>query len=458
MFECFKDKAFLRKFFKISIPVMLSAFITFLVSFVDNIMVGTVSNVAVSGVYAANEVSYIINMMIFGIIEGAGIFIQQFFGSGDDEHLKQSFCYKLIVSTLLLIIVIPIVYFFGNKMVYLFCYKDAECDLILSEGTKYLKVVLFSYIPYAIGMNYSSSLREIGETKYTFYSSLCAITCNIVFNYLFITVLNKGVVGAAIATILARTVEMLILFLISSIKKFPFCKKSFVNFKCEWKLFKNITKIGWILFINEIGYSVGMVLQSMAFSQRDGVLSSISIVTTVSNIFFILIQGLSVGIGVMVGSRLGANEFDKAIDENKKLLMLGFYMSIISTLILCALSFVIPYIFKEVTPQQKELATQLIIIYAVFLVGQTMAVLSYFTLRVGGKTKETFFLDTGLMIILYVPISWILAMKTNLNILWIYAIVRSLDIFKGIIGIILVKKKDWVVNLTDNKKNEFENA
>lgn len=452
MFDCFKDKAFLIKFFKISIPVMLSAFITFLVSFIDNIMVGTVSNEAVSGVYAANEVSYIINLMIFGILEGAGIFIQQFLGSGDKEHMKQAFCYKVVASIILLLVIVPLVYFLGEKVIYWFCYKDSNSSLILKEGTNYLQIVSFSYIPYALGYVYSTSLREIGETKYSFYTSLCAIMCNIGFNYLFITVLEKGAVGAAYATIIARTVEFVILFLISSIKKFPFCDKAFKNFSCEWSLVKKITKVGWLLFINEIGYGVGSVLQSMAFSQRDSVLSSISIVTTVSNIFFILIQGLSVGIGVMVGSRLGAGEFDKAVEENKKLNFLGVYMSIIAGILLTALSSVIPLMYKEVSIEQKQIATKLILIYSLFIVAVTLAVSSYFTLRVGGKTKQTFFLDTGLMIILYVPVAWLLAVKTDLSILWVFAIVRSLDIVKAIIGIILVNKKKWVVNLTINNE------
>lgn len=454
MFECFKDKVFLSKFLKISIPVMLAAFITFIVTFVDNIMVGTVSNEAVSGVYAANEVSYIVNLMIFGILEGAGIFIQQFLGSNDTEHMKQSFCYKCIVCILLLLVVLPLVYFFAEKLIYIFCYKDINSQAILKEGTDYIHIVMYSYIPYAIGYIYSTSLREIGETKITLYAAICAIICNVFFNYLFIITLDKGAIGAAIATIIARTVEMLILIVISSIKKYPFCKNAFKNFKCEWQLAKKITKIGWVLFINEIGFGVGVVLQSMALSQRDGVLSSISIVTTISNIVFILIQGLSVGIGVMVGSRLGKGEFDKAVDENKKLMFLGIYMSLAIGLILISLSFVIPNIFKEVTLEQKELATKLIIIYAAMLVGNTLSTTCYFTLKVGGKTKETFFFDTGLMILLYVPLSWVLAIFTNLNIIWIYIIIRSIDFIKALVGIILVNKKGWVVNLTVGQNSE----
>ena len=98
MFKCFTDKEFITRFLKISLPVMLAAFITFLVTFIDNIMVGSVSNEAVSGVYAANEVTFVFEISGFGIIEGAGIFLQQFNGTNDKEHMKQCFRYKLFTN------------------------------------------------------------------------------------------------------------------------------------------------------------------------------------------------------------------------------------------------------------------------------------------------------------------------------------------------------------------------
>src|SRR5574344_2754559 len=110
MFKCFTDKEFITRFLKISLPVMLAAFITFLVTFIDNIMVGSVSNEAVSGVYAANEVTFVFEIAGFGILEGAGIFLQQFNGIKDNKHMKQCFNYKIIFALLFLLCSLPIVY------------------------------------------------------------------------------------------------------------------------------------------------------------------------------------------------------------------------------------------------------------------------------------------------------------------------------------------------------------
>lgn len=430
---------------------MISGFITFLVSFVDNIMVGTISNEAVSGVYAANQVTFLFNLASFGILEGAGIFIQQFNGCNDKKHLKQSFNYKIVVSILFMLITMPIIYLFGKNLIHFYSKSDSNYSLIYNEGLLYLRIVAISYIPYMMGYIYSSTLKEIGHTKIPMFSSIAALICNVIFNSLFIIGLDMGVIGAAIATIIARITEMLVVVFFTHYKKYDFCKNIFKEFKINKNLIIKITKIGIPLFINELGYSFGVVLQSIAFSQRDGVLSSISIVTTISNIFNILVTGLSTGIGVMVGSDLGAGEYEMAKDDNKKLNLLGIYISLFFGVILILLSPVIPNIFTEVTISQKSLATLLIIIYSSLLWSSCLSMTSYMTLKVGGKSGLTFIFDSGTMIVLYIPLSWILALLTDLDMVWIYLIIRSIDILKAMFGVYLMKKGSWARNLTYNQ-------
>ncbi len=452
MFSCFKDRAFLKRFFSIALPVMLSAFVTFLVSFLDNIMVGTVSNTAVSGVYAANQVTYLYDLAIFGALEGAGIFIQQFNGNNDELNIKNCFRFKIIVLIIFLLLVIPLTYILGPKLITFYSKNYINFDLIYKEGTDYLKVIIISYIPFSIGYIYSTSLRELGKTKYAMYSSIIAVGSNTLLNALFIFGFKQGAIGAAIATIISRTLEMIFLIFICHFKKFEFCNHTFKDFKIDRKLYKHILSKSYLLFINEIGFAVGNILQTLAFSQRDGVLSAISILSTITNIIMILIQGLSTGIGVIVGNDLGQGDFNKALDDNKKLNLLGFYMALFTGLILISLSSVLPNAFKEVDMPQKVIATKLIIIYGTLLFANTLAVSTYYTLKAGGKTFLTLLLDTIFMLAVYVPVSWILASYTNLSIVYIYLIVRSLDILKMGLGLFLVGRKSWLNNLTIRKE------
>ncbi len=452
MFSCFKDKIFFKKFLKIALPVMLSAFVTFLVSFLDNIMVGLVSNEAVSGVYAANEVTFVFNLVVYGVLEGAGIFIQQFHGKADYINERKCFVFKIIFLFIFLVIAIPSLYIFGPKVIELYTKSDTNFDLIYKEGKNYLYLIIISYIPFSLGYLFSTTFREIGETKYAFYSSLVAIIINTTCNALFILVFKMGAPGAAIATIIARTCEMLFLIVISKVKKFEFANIGFKDFKIDLVLGKKIIKKGFLLFINEIGYSVGTILQTLALSQRDGVLSAISILTTVTNIMTILIQGLSTAIGVMVGQDLGQDDFDKAWEDNKKLNILAFYMCMVVCIFLLITSNFIPLMFKEVDSLQKAIATKLIIVYALMLIFNCWSITCYYTLKAGGKTLQTLVLDTGSLFVLYVPISFLLACKTNLDIVYVYLLIRCLDILRTVIGFVLVNKKKWLVNLTINNQ------
>ena len=454
MFSCFKDTDFLKRFLKISLPVMMAAFVTFLVTFVDNIMVGSISNEAVSGVYAANEITFVFEISAFGIMEGAGIFLQQFNGIKDKEHIKQCFRYKLIFSLLFLLVFIPLIFFFGKNIIYIFCQKDTNSELILKEGVDYLNLILLSYIPYVFGQIYCTSLREIGETKYAMYSSFSAIIANVLFNSLFIFGFQMGVKGAAIATIISRIIEMFFFIFFSHYKKMSYAYGVYQTMKIEKPLFIEINKKTWILFINEVGWSIGMILQSLAYSQRDGVLSAISIVTTVNNILQILFNGLSIGIGVMVGSSLGRKDFDKAKDEAKKLILSGFYSAIIIGILLLILSPFIPQLYGKVDPLQKGLATELIIIVSVFLFARTLCASIYYILKAGGNSGITFFYDTGLMLLLYIPISWSLALFTSIDVKFIYLIICIIDLGKATFGLILMKKFNWARNLTTLKKDE----
>jgi putative MATE family efflux protein len=427
---------------------MLSGFVTFLVSFLDNIMVGTVSNEAVSGVYAANQVTYLYNLAIFGLLEGAGVFIQQFTGKKDYDRIRDCYRFKIISSFIFLLIIIPIIYIFGHHLVWQYCKSDTNRNLIFNEAMDYLRLIAISYIPFTIGYIYSTTYREMGLTKYAMYSSIVALVVNTILNLVFILGLKQGAKGAAYATIISRICEMLFLIGLSRLKKFLFFRNAFKPFKFEKGIVKKILSKSYLLFINEIGFALGNILQTLAFSQRDGVLAAISVLTTISNIITILIQGLSVGIGVIVGQDLGQGDFVKARDDNKKLSFLGIYLSLFTGLILVATSFVLPNIFKEIDNEQKKIATKLIIIYGVLLFANCLSIIYYYTLKAGGRTFETLILDTGFMLVVYVPVSWILAMATNLNIIYIYLIVRGLDILKSVLGFILVKRGKWLQNLT----------
>ena len=443
-----KDKEFLKKFINVSLPVMIHALILFIVNFTDNVMISSVSNEAVSSVYAVNQATYILMIAAYGVIIGAGVYIQQFNGAKDTKNLKQAFCYKAAIMLIFMAVAITLYYLFGHNLVYWYCQSDSNSEIIYGLGKEYLYLIILSYIPFCLSLIYTTTVREIGHTKYALIAGASAFISNVILNAIFIYGFNMGVVGAALGTVIARVIELVVIVFICHKKKFYFCDKFIKTFYIDKKLAVSITKKGLVFLLNELFWVIGMTLLSLAYAQREDVLSSLSVVNSIGNIFNILFQGLSIGIGVMVGSYLGEGNFDAAKDYAKKVYWLGFLTSIVLGVLIIILSPVIPHIFKEVTPEQKVVASEMLVAYGFLMWGSCLYCCCYVTLKTGGEAVVTFLLDSGLMWLIAVPLAWFLVKFTDLSLLYVYTIITGIDILKFIISYSFVRKNKWLNNLT----------
>jgi putative MATE family efflux protein len=430
MLQALRDKQFMKRFFAITFPVMVQTLVSFIVTFVDNIMVGGVSNEAVSAVYAVNQASFLFFVVSYGLFSGAAIYVQQFAGAKDVKHLRQAFLFKIVIGTGFLILSLPLLYAFGSQLVTFYSRSDANQAGILAQAALYMPILFLSYIPLIYATSYASTLRETGRTKLPMIVGVIALSSNVALNALFIYGLRLGVIGAALATVIARLIEAGAIILIAHHKKMDFCHGVYRQFKIEPKLFRLIAKKMWPLLINEILWSTGMIMQSLSFAERDNVLSALSILSTTTEIFGIVFAGLGVGISVIVGSALGV------------------FISLIVGGIMLMLSPFIPKLWVEVSPSQQLLATQMIIVYGIFLSVYSVCVSAYQILRAGGKTTQTMLMDSGLMWAGTVPLAWALALFTNLPLVLMFMILQTIDIIKMMLGLYLVKRGHWANNLT----------
>lgn len=459
MLKVFKDKAFLREFFRIAFPVMIQNFTIFLISLLDNIMVGSVSNTAVSAVFAANQVSFMFFILAWGVISGAGIMMQQFAGARDIRNLRAIFLYKIIVMTIFSVIVIPLSYFLGEKIIWFYCHSDQNAMEILKLGKEYLFLINLAFIPFGYSIVIVSSFREIGKIKYPMFASLGALMVNASLNAIFIYQLKWGVVGVAYATIIARVTEFIILIIALIMSRQQFAHISLKDDLMERSLLTMVLRKSWPLFLNEILWVSGMVMISLAYAQRDSVLSTLSVVSTMSDIFGIVFQGLSVGIGIMVGNQLGRNEIERVKKATFNIYVLGIAISVVLGLIMIGLSPFIPMMFSKISSAQKVQATKLIIVFGACMWAFSMCTCGYNVLKAGGKSLLTFILDSGFMWVAVVPIAWVLSVRTNADLLYIYLAVQSIDIIKAIIGVIIIKRGTWAKNLiSDFQSKSLKNV
>ena len=211
------DRAFYRRLFAVMTPVLIQNVITNFVSLLDNIMVGQIGTEPMSGVAIANQLVFVFNLCIFGGTAGAGIFTAQFYGKGDMKGVRDTFRMKLIIAVITVLAALGIFITMGEQLISLFLHEGEDgLDLAatLQYGKDYMEIILWQMLPFALLQVYAITLRETGETMLPMKAGVIAVLVNLVFNY--ILIFGKfgfpamGVVGAAIATLIARVEEMLI--------------------------------------------------------------------------------------------------------------------------------------------------------------------------------------------------------------------------------------------------------
>ena len=457
MKKYFGNKEFYRRLFSVMLPILIQNVITHFVSLLDNIMVGQIGTEQMSGVAIVNQLMFVFNLAIFGGISGAGIFTAQFYGSRDDEGVRHTVRMKFYTVLTLFGLFLAAFLLFGEQLITLFLHEsteDIDLALTLSYGREYLAVMLIQMLPFAIMQVYAGTLRETGETRLPMTAGVIAIFVNLVLNY--VLIFGKlglpalGVVGAAIATVIARFVECGIVVIVPHMKKerFTYLKGLFSSFRVPKKLVGSMLAKGAPLLVNEFLWSLGMTTLNQCYSYKGAeVVPAISISSTVSNLFFCAFFAMGSTIAIMIGQLLGAGEFERAVDEDRKLIVFSVLLCSSVGVIMAIVAPLIPQIYNTID-EVKALASRLLIVSACMMPIDAYTNASYFTLRSGGKTFITFLFDSGFVWAVCVPTAYVIAHFTGIPIIPMFIIVRGLDIIKSVIGFIFIKKRKWVNNLT----------
>lgn len=447
------NKNFYKMVLAICIPIVIQNGFTNLASLLDNIMIGQLGTLSMSGVSITNQLLQVFNVTIFGAMSGPGIFMAQFYGKKNKEGVENCFRIKLIIGLIITILAIFLFYTFGSQLISLYL-NDSPSDSLktLNYGMNYLKVMLIGLIPFVITQVYSSSLRETGNTVLPMIASVVAVIVNFCINYILIFgrfgFPQLGVTGAAIGTVVSRVVEMSI-NIVGGYRN-TYLKEAMVLKKVPLSLTKEMLKRGLPLLCNEILWSISIALISQSYSTRGIIaVAAINITTTVTNFFMIVCYAMGNSISIVVGQQLGAGEIEKAKDYDLKMLFMNFVMCLAIGIVLFNVSSLIPQIYNT-SLEVKALASQLLKIAACMLPIISIYYSSYFTMRAGGKTFLTFLFDSGYTFVFTFMSALLLTRLTSLPILTIYLLVQCVDIPKATLGLVLVRKGIWVHNIVSD--------
>lgn len=451
-------RAFYRKLFAVMLPILVQNLITNFVNLLDNVMVGQIGTEPMSGVAIVNQLFFVFNLCIFGGLAGAGIFTAQYYGSSDHKGVADSFRAKLYITLACLSIFMAVFVAFGEELIMLFIHEGQEgLDMAatLDYGKRYMRIMLWQMPVFALMQSYAGTLRETGETVLPMKAGVTAVLVNLVFNY--ILIFGKfgfpalGVEGAAIATVMSRFVECAIVlgWTHRHKEKSKFIAHAYTTWKIPGPLVRQIIIMGLPLLVNELLWSGGMTTLNQCYSVRGlEVVSAFNISTTISNLFMCTLIAMGSAISIIVGQLLGAGELDRAVEEDNRLIIFSMLMSLGVTLLMLSVAGVIPRVYNT-TDSVRHLATQLLVVVALFMPVHAFTNACYFTLRSGGKTLITFIFDSFYLWVLCIPVAFVLSRYTDVPILTMYIIVQSLDLVKCAIGFYLVRSRKWVKDLVN---------
>ncbi|MBE6895778.1 MAG: MATE family efflux transporter [Ruminococcaceae bacterium] len=456
------DKAFYRKTIRLIIPIIIQQGITNIVNLLDNIMVGSLGTEPMSGVAIVNQIIFVFNLTIFGGISGVSIFGAQFFGIGDNIGVRNTFRFKFIFCVTTTILALSFFIPFGDELIMLFLDNEANKDLDLSitlgYALDYLKIAIVGLIPFMMVQVYTSTLRETGETVAPMIASVISIGVNFVLNIVlifgFLWIPAMGVRGAALATVIARFIEMIyiVLYTHKNKEKYPFIDGVYRSLKVPLPLVGKIIKTGTPLLLNEVLWSMGTTFVNQNYSTRGlEVVAANNISSTVWNIFCIIMMSMGSAVSILVGQKLGAGEIEEAKDIDRKLIFLSVVSNTVIGILLIASAPFIPLIYN--TEQAVyDLATNFLMVAGASLPIHAFIHVTYFTIRSGGRTFITFLFDSVYTWCVPVVISFLLCRFTSLGIVAIYFIVQFSDIIKICIGLPMLMSGIWAKNIIKDNK------
>ena len=440
----------------IAVPIMIQNGITNFVSLLDNIMIGQVGTEQMSGVAIVNQLIFVYNLCIFGGVSGAGIFTAQYFGQGNHEGVRQTMRFKLWMSAIITALTILLFWLGGTSLINAYLKGDGSAASVaatLAHGKQYLGIMLIGLPAFAAVQMYSSTLRECGQTLLPMKAGIAAVFVNLTFNY--ILIYGKfgapalGVAGAAVATVLSRYVEMLIVVLQVHRKKaeYTYAAGLYRTLKVPKNLTLQIIRKGSPLLFNETLWAAGMAMLTQCYSIRGlNVVAGLNVSNTINNVFNIVFIALGDSVAIIVGQLLGAGRMKEARDTDNKLIAFSVMCCAGVAAVMFFLSPLFPSLYN-INDEARQLAQYFIMATAVFMPQNAFLHATYFTLRSGGKTIITFLFDSVFIWCVSVLLAYIFSHYTALPVVAVYVAVQLGDIIKCTIGFLLVKKGVWLQNI-----------
>ena len=441
-----KDKNFYKVFFRLMLVVALQNLVAYSVNMLDNMMLGSYDQNALSGAATVNQIFFVVNQLAIAIGNALIVMSSQYWGKKDTYAIRKLTGIVLIFSLLAAMIILAICSAFPEQLLGLF---TTSPDIIM-EGQTYLKILKWTFVLFLISNLLISMLRSVETVQISFIVSVISLIVNGGINYTLIFghfgFPEMGIKGAALATVLATVVQFLwsVGYVLCRIRAVKFSLRS-----CEKKLFGRFWQKAVPLLINNLAWGIGFSMYSVIMGHlgTDAVAAN-GIANISKNLVVCFCLGLGNAGSIIVGNRLGADRLQEAKEAGGTLTRTAIIAGIVSGLVLIALS---PFITKmvDLTPTARGYLQKMLLICSYYIAGKSVNCMTIGGIfAAGGDSKFGMLCDSVTLWCITVPLGCICAFILKLPVMVVYFVLNLDEIIKLPVVYRHYKKYKWIKNLT----------
>ena len=441
-----RKRSLRKEIVRLALPIALQQFMTALVGACDAIMLGKLSQDAMSAVSLATQVTFVFNLFMFAFMAGENMFVAQYYGKGDYTGISQVFSLVTKICGCIAVVFLAGTLFFPEQLMRIL--TNEETLIVL--GSEYLRVIGISYVFSGIAQTFLAIMKNCGAVNMSTLINGVMGILNIALNAVFIFGLSgfpkMGIKGAALATVLATVVQFLwsVGYVLCRIRAVKFSLRS-----CEKKLFGRFWQKTVPLLINNLAWGIGFSMYSVIMGHlgTDAVAAN-GIANISKNLVVCFCLGLGNAGSIIVGNRLGADRLQEAKEVGETLTKTAIIAGIVSGLVLIALS---PFITKmvDLTPTARGYLQKMLLISSYYIAGKSVNCMTIGGIfAAGGDSKFGMLCDSVTLWCIIVPLGCICAFILKLPVMVVYFVLNLDEIIKLPVVYKHYKKYKWIKNLT----------
>ena len=441
-----RKRSLRKEIVRLAFPIALQQFMTALVGACDAIMLGKLSQDAMSAVSLATQVTFVFNLFMFAFMAGENMFVAQYYGKGDYTGISQVFSLVTKICGCIAVVFLAGTLFFPEQLMRILTNEKT----LIVLGSEYLRVIGISYVFSGIAQTFLAIMKNCGAVNMSTLINGVMVILNIALNAVFIFGLSgfpkMGIKGAALATVLATVVQFLwsVGYVLCRIRAVKFSLRS-----CEKKLFGRFWQKAVPLLINNLAWGIGFSMYSVIMGHlgTDAVAAN-GIANISKNLVVCFCLGLGNAGSIIVGNRLGADRLQEAKEVGETLTKTAIIAGIVSGLVLIALS---PFITKmvDLTPTARGYLQKMLLICSYYIAGKSVNCMTIGGIfAAGGDSKFGMLCDSVTLWCIIVPLGCICAFILKLPVMVVYFVLNLDEIIKLPVVYKHYKKYKWIKNLT----------